>query len=111
MTFRSDVSREAKFRERRRGARLNSTVTLALEWQMEGQNVREDVKTRIVNPYGCMVIIPQDLPLEQKVRVTNLLTNAAHDALVVWKGNQRAEGWETGIELVNPAMDFWGLDL
>jgi len=29
----------------------------------------------------------------------------------VWKGNPRPEGWEYGIELVGPDMDFWGLEL
>jgi len=32
-------------------------------------------------------------------------------AIVVWKGNQRPDGWEYGVELVAPEMDFWGLEL
>ncbi len=32
-------------------------------------------------------------------------------AIIVWKGSQRPDGWEYGVELVTPEMDFWGLDL
>jgi hypothetical protein len=30
---------------------------------------------------------------------------------VVWKGGGRSDGWEYGIELISPEMDFWGLEL
>jgi len=29
----------------------------------------------------------------------------------VWKGNSRPDGWEYGVELIAPEMDFWGLEL
>ncbi len=112
MGFRSDVSREVKWRERRRGVRLNSAAMVGLEWQdATGAAVRVVAKTRIVNPYGCMVVLPHDLALDQKVRLTNQSTNQTSDAQVVWKGNHRVEGWELGIELIKPELDFWGLDL
>ncbi len=112
MGFRSDVSREAKWRERRRGVRLNSTVVVAVDWTDEsGAAHHAEAKTRIVNPNGCMVVLPFDLPVGQKVRVTNLGNNGSCDAEIVWKGNHRVEGWELGIELIKPEMDFWGLDL
>jgi len=34
-----------------------------------------------------------------------------NSAVIVWRGLERAEGWELGIELINPQMGFWGLDL
>ena len=67
-------------------------------------------KTRIIGPYGCLVVLPQSLEINQQVRVTNLVSSQANEAVVVWRGHHRAEGWELGIELINPEMDFWGLE-
>lgn len=112
MSLGREVSRAVRCGNRRRGVRVNSCVPVVLEWEADaGATVREEVRTRIVGPYGCLVVAPQSLEPEQRVRLTNLATRQSNPAIVVWKGNERAEGWELGIELVNPEMDFWGLDL
>ena len=43
--------------------------------------------------------------------LSNLATNSSNAAVIVWKGNARPDGWEYGVELVAPEMDFWGLEL
>jgi len=112
MTFRKDMPAEAKARESRRGIRVNSRVPVVIEW--DGQTstpAREKAHTCVVNRYGCLLVAPQELSLEQQLRVTNLVNKRSIDAVVVWKGKQRVEGWELGVELVNPDMEFWGLEL
>ena len=110
--MRKEMSRQAKYQDKRRGVRVNSRVPVVLEWEAEaGQTVHEQALTRIVGPYGCLVVTPQSLDLEQRLRVTNLATCQSTPAVVVWKGSERAEGWELGLELLNPQMDFWGLEL
>ncbi len=100
------------FLQRRRGVRVNAGVPVALEWQREdGQRVRVEAVTRLVSPYGCLVALPQKLALEQKLQLTNLATSKTHLAVVAWTGKERAEGQEFGIELIDPEMDFWGLEL
>jgi hypothetical protein len=112
MAFRKGVAEASKWRQRRRGVRLNSRVPVALDWAAApGKKQHIEIHTRMVNPYGCLVVIPHDLALEQKVQLTNLATHQANAAVVVWKGNKRADGWEFGIELISPQMDFWGLEL
>ena len=112
MNTREDVARESKWRERRRGSRLNSTVPVAIEWEdTEGKTVRAEAQTRMVGPYGCLVILPHSLSLDQKVRLTNLATQQTAGASLVWKGKERVEGWEWGIELVEYQHDFWGLEI
>jgi len=112
MSSSQGVSQEAKLRERRRGVRVNSRVPVAIEWQdSDGKNLRELARTRIASPYGCLVVLRHNLPLEQRLKLTNLANNHRVAALVVWKGKDRAEGWELGIELIRPEMDFWGLEL
>jgi hypothetical protein len=97
--------------DKRRGVRVNSCVPVALEWDGDGQVLRKEAKTRIVGPYGCMVVFPQHLEIDQKVNVTNLASSQTNTAVVVWRGHERPEGWELGIELINPNMDFWGFEL
>ena len=112
MGFRSETPSELKWRERRRGVRMNSRVPIVLEWSApDGQGAREEAVTRIVSPNGCLVILRHDLPLDQHVRITNLDRQSTAEAVVVWRGNERAEGRELGIELLSPDLDFWGLEL
>jgi hypothetical protein len=102
----------ARFREKRRGQRMNSRVQVRLQWSDDaGQRMQVEGHTRIVNPYGCMIVLKESLELEQKLALTNLGSNCSNAAVVVWKGGSRPDGWEYGIELVAPEMDFWGLEL
>ena len=98
-------------REKRRGQRVNSRVPVAIEWDLGGTLQRGEAHTRIVGPYGCLVVLPQGLNLDQQVQVTNLVSRQSNPAVIVWRGSERSEGWELGIELINPKMNFWGLDL
>jgi hypothetical protein len=98
-------------REKRRGVRLNSRVPVAVEWESAGEPHRGEAQTRVVGPYGCLVVLPQELHIKQQVQVTNLVSQQSNPAVIVWRGNERAEGWEVGIELINPQIGFWGVDL
>jgi hypothetical protein len=102
----------ARYSDKRRGRRMNSRVHIRLQWEdTAGNRQTSDAHTRVVNPYGCMVVLSADLQLEQRLALTNLANQASNAAVVVWKGNQQPDGWEYGVELVAPDMDFWGLEL
>jgi hypothetical protein len=91
---------------------MNSRVPVRLEWDGDaGKRHRVEAHTRVVNPYGCMVVLADSLDLEHRLALTNMATATSNAAIIVWKGNQRPDGWEYGIELVAPEMDFWGLEL
>jgi hypothetical protein len=98
-------------REKRRGVRLNSRVPVAVEWESAGEPQRGEAQTRVVGPYGCLVVLQQDLLVKQQIQLTNLVSHQSNPAVIVWRGNQRAEGWELGIELIDPQMGFWGVEL
>jgi hypothetical protein len=101
-----------KIQEKRRGVRMNSRVPVVIEWQnATGEKLTAPAFTRIVGPYGCMVVLPHSLSLDQQVQVINTATGQANAAIIVSKGNKGSDGWELGIELVQPPFDFWGLDL
>jgi hypothetical protein len=97
--------------DKRRGVRVNSRVPVALEWDADGEALRNEAQTRIVGPYGCLVVLRQPLEIDQKITITNLASSGTNPAIVVWRGHERPEGWELGIELINPNMDFWGFEL
>ena len=102
----------SRYSDKRRGRRMNSRVHIRLEWENAGsKRLSEEAHTRVVNPYGCMVVLEQTLDLDHRLALTNLATQASNAAIIVWKGNKRPEGWEYGVELVAPEMDFWGLEL
>lgn len=112
VSLREEKRKDERHRENRRGRRMNSRVPVRLEWDGEGgKRASVEAHTRIVNPYGCMVVLAESLQLEQRVALTNLATNTSNAALIVWKGNPQTASWEYGLELVAPDMDFWGLDL
>jgi len=98
-------------REKRRGVRVNCRVPIAVEWKAGGELVRKEAQTRVVGPYGCMVVLPTNLEVQQTIRLTNMVSKQTNSAVIVWRGLERTEGWELGIELINPQMGFWGLDL
>ena len=90
---------------------MNSRVPVAVEWASQGELSRKETQTRVVGPYGCMVVMQQDLQVRQQIQLTNLMSQHSNPAVVVWRGNERSEGWELGIELIDPQMGFWGVEL
>jgi hypothetical protein len=112
LKLRESKQQDARYHEKRRGRRMNSRVPVRLEWNDEsGKRFSVEAHTRIVNPYGCMVVLQQSLNLDHRLALTNVITHSSNAAIIVWKGNSRPDGWEYGVELVAPEMDFWGLEL
>ena len=112
MTFTEDQPRNIRGRRDRRAARMNSRVPVIIEWDgRTGPLHFEPGFTRVVNSYGCLLVSPKEIELQQRVRLTNLSTRHAANAVVVWKGEQRPDGWELGVELVAADLNFWGVEI
>jgi hypothetical protein len=91
---------------------MNSRVPISIEWNGRSGTLHfETGFTRVVNSYGCLLVCPKELDLQQMIRVTNLSTKQRSEAVVVWKGVQRPDGWDVGIEFVAADLEFWGVDL
>lgn len=91
---------------------MNSRVPVNIEWNGKSGPVHSEPGfTRVVNTYGCLLVSPSEIELQQRLRVTNLLTRSSSDGVVVWKGSQRPDGWDLGVELVAADLNFWGVDL
>ena len=127
------LPKDIRTRQKRRGPRMNCRVPVTIEWSgrssAAGQSPAalpdaaapadtravplhfESGFTRVVNCYGCLLVSPREIGLQQRLRLTNLATRQSADGVVVWKGMERPDGWDIGVELVSAELDFWGVDL
>jgi hypothetical protein len=91
---------------------MNSRVPVAIEWSCKAGPLHfETGFTRVVNTYGCLLASPKEIEVQQRLRLTNLATRNSADAVVVWKGTERTDGWDVGVELIGADLDFWGVEL
>ncbi|HXJ16178.1 MAG TPA: hypothetical protein VNM68_03170 [Candidatus Polarisedimenticolia bacterium] len=91
---------------------MNSRVPVTIEWTGNpGPLHFEAGFTRVVNNYGCLLVSPKEINLQAKLRLTNVSTRQVASGVVVWKGTQRPDGWDLGVELIGADLNFWGLDL
>lgn len=109
----STISVEGNVRDKRRGPRMNSQVPVAIEWQdqVKKEECRAQARTQVVNFYGCLLIAARPMAIHQKLVLTNLATERRIGGVVVYRGKKNLDGWEMGVELMNPDMDFWGVEL
>jgi hypothetical protein len=91
---------------------MNSRVPITVEWSWRSGTLHfETGFTRVVSTYGCLLVSSKELDVQQRIRVTNLATRHGSEAVVVWKGMQRPDGWELGVEFVSADLEFWGVEL
>jgi hypothetical protein len=95
----------------RSGKRVNSRIAIRIEWRGNGETLGREGYTLDVSHNGCLAVIPQNLMLDQRVRLINLAGKQTVEAVIVWKGQERGDGWELGIKLLDPHPDFWGLEI
>ncbi len=102
---------ETPMQHHRVQGRLNSRVPLAFEWTEAGQQKRIEGYTVDISPKGCLAVVAQDFAAGQRLRLINLTNQNSCEALPVWCRDEGRKGWEVGLELQEPGLDFWGLDL
>jgi hypothetical protein len=105
-------AKDLRASSKRRSARMNCRVPVAIAWDGEsiGNRQLETGFTRVVNANGCLLVSPKEINVQQCLRVTNLATRCEVEAQVVWKGTRRPDGWDLGIRLTESVEDFWGVD-
>lgn len=90
--------------------RVNSRVPIVVEC-LEGEDRNPvEAQTLDVSPKGCLVVLPGRFAVGQSFRITNRINERSVLALLCWRGRQTSAGSEYGMELLNPAEEFWGLD-
>jgi hypothetical protein len=106
-------SKEMRNAAKRRGNRMNYRVPVTIQWEAAPAGVvsLENGFTRVVNEYGCLLVSPCEFALQQRLRVTNMVTKQQASAEVVWKGTERPDGWDLGVKLTEALVDFWGVNV
>lgn len=110
MPLLNDVNFESRMKNIRAGLRLNSRVSVAVEWTEDGRTLRAEGFTVDISPKGCLAVIPQGFAVGQKLHLVNLTNNKVCEAVLIWRGHEGRAGWELGLELQGITDDFWGLD-
>jgi len=78
-----------------------------LEWDDgTGKRVSVEAHTRIVNPYGCMVVLKAVADLLSSAWPSPISPSKSRMRHHRLKGNSRPDGWEYGVELIAPEMIF-----
>ncbi len=112
MVFGEDLPRDMRNRSKRRGPRMNARVPVTIQWdENAGALGSGPGHTRVVNNYGCLLVSPKEINAQQQLRLINVSTRQTAQGIVVWKGTQRPDGWDLGVELVGANLDFWGVEL
>jgi len=106
----NDAGLESRMKEIRAGVRVNSRVNIAVEWTETGRALRAEGYTLDISPKGCLAVVPQGFAVGQRMRIINLINGNTCDAVLIWRGHEGRKGWELGLELQEPSLDFWELD-
>jgi hypothetical protein len=94
----------------RAGVRVNSKVRVAVERKENCGVARAEGHTMDVSAYGCMAVVPEGFEVGEKLRLINLINQKECEAVLVWRGQRGATGWELGMQLQAPEPNFWELD-
>lgn len=81
-----------------------------MEWNEGGETHRAEGYTVDISPKGCLVIAPQGFTVGQRLKLINLINQNASDAVLVWRGHEGRTGWELGLELRDPPLEYWGVE-
>jgi hypothetical protein len=106
----NDAALESRMKQIRAGVRVNSRVNIAVEWTETGRALRAEGYTLDISPKGCLAVVPQGFAVGQRMRLINLINGNNCDAVLIWRGHEGRKGWELGLELQDPSLDFWDLD-
>ena len=99
-------------KSKRRGPRMNSRVSVTIEWNGSAGPLHFEAGfTRVVNNYGCLLVSPRKIGVQERVRLTNLSTRQSANGVIVWTGAERPDGWDLGVELRAADLNFWGVEL
>ena len=91
--------------------RLNSRVPVAIEWAEGGPQLRTEGYTVDVSSRGCLAVVTLGFTVGEQLRLMNLADQNSCEAVPAWCRNEGDHKWAVGLELREPGLDFWGLEL
>lgn len=104
---RQGSSAKTKWLQMRSCKRVSSQVPVIIDWTKDGHGHKVEGRTTDVGRQGCLIVTDTDVPMNLRIRLINKASQQIADATVVWKEQNTSEGWDLGIELINPSPEFW----
>ena len=118
------MAKENKERDRssshRREPRVEVEIPLTVTWYDDRNQPHEAAShTKVINKYGCLLIVDATIPRETDIRLFNPATLSSITARPVARGTTDTQGRQSvllelvkpfGVELDKPDPDFWGVD-
>jgi len=98
----------------RRSERVSLTLLLeASGTDRHGREFREPARTLLLNRGGAVIALDRELAPEEKIHLRRKAASEAHrhsDVRVVGQFGRQEDGYLYGIEILDPAMDLWGIE-
>jgi len=103
----NEIHLETRMKQIRAGIRVNSRVPVMMEWTEDGRTHNVQGFTLDISPKGCLAVAPQGFAVGQRLKLVNLTNKNVCDAVLIWRGHEGRTGWELGLELQEPSLDYW----
>jgi hypothetical protein len=98
----------------RRSDRVSMTLLLTITGKdAQGAEFSEPASTMLINRHGAVVLFPRELAAEQRVHVQRQAPNERHreaDVRVVGQFGKQQDDFLYGIEVLDYAIDLWGVE-
>ena len=98
----------------RRSDRVSFTVLLeASGTDSHGRGFKEPARTLLLNRAGAVITLDRELLADQKIHIRRQAPSETHrqcDVRIVGHFGRQKEGHLYGIEIMDPAVDLWGVD-
>ena len=97
-------------RERRSSRAFLRVKLVAKGKNYRGKRFRQVCESIVVNEYGGLLCIPQELEMGSELTITSPFTQEEQECRVVYLGEESPKGLRVGIEFLTPAPRFWGIE-
>jgi hypothetical protein len=95
--------------------RRSSRVFIKLPIQVagkdsDGRSFRETAETIVVNAHGCLLMLKHNVSMDGMLQLNNPETQEDQETRVVFLGSPTDRGVRVGVEFLQPAPRFWGVE-
>jgi hypothetical protein len=102
---------EPEAENKRRSSRLFKRIPVVISGRgLSGRKFKQAVETIVVNAHGALLYLDESVEMDAEVSVTNPVTQEEQECRVVFLGETTEKGQRVGIEFLQPAPHFWGVE-
>jgi len=102
---------QSQYERERRSSRVFRRVRVAASGKgRNGRRFREICETIVINAHGALIYLGQELDMSALVVLHNPFTQEDQECRVVYLGDDSGKGQRVGLEFLQPAPHFWGVE-